>query len=81
MESADPCRISYRKQCYLGLELLEIVVALASEVKQFVGLRAALHERLQWLYWVPRVLLFLGIIQLLLDICFTLQMAVESRLR
>lgn len=81
MESADPCRISYKKlQFLLGLEVLEVIVVVTSEALSFVDFRGALVHRLTWLRWVPTCLFILGLMELLLDLFFTLQCATLSRL-
>ena len=47
MESADPCRISYQKLCFLvGLEVLEVIVVVASESMSWFQMRGPLRERL-----------------------------------
>ena len=81
MESADPCRISYKKwKMLMALEALEVIIVVASEVVSFVELRSSLDVRLEWLQWVPPSILTVGLLELLLDIWFTLRMAVQSRL-
>lgn len=80
MESADPCRISYMKlQFLLGLEILEVIVVVASEALSFKDLSGALGERLTWLRWVPTCLLVLGLMELILDMYFTFECAARSR--
>ena len=80
MESADPCRISYQKLRFLlGLEVLEVIVVVASESVSLVQMRGPLRERLTWLQWMPACLLALGLMELALDVYFTLFCAVNSR--
>lgn len=81
VESADPCRISYTKLLFLlSLELLEVIVVLVSESLSYTELQGSLQDRLQCLYWLPRCLLVLGLLQLLLDIIFTVSSASDSRI-
>ncbi len=80
MESASPCRISYKKlRVLLMLIALEAVVVVTAESLSFVYMRAPLKERLTWLQWVPPCLLVLGLVELLLDILYTVDMAAGSR--
>ena len=81
MESADPCRISYKKwKLLLLLEALEVGVVVASEVVSFVELRGALRARLQWLYWIPPCLLTMGLLELLIDVWWTIKLGAWSRI-
>lgn len=81
MESADPCRISYKKwQMLVTFLLLEVIVVVASEVASFRDLSLELQVRLIWLQWLPPCLLTLGLLELLLDVWFTLYLGVRSRI-
>ena len=81
MESADACRISHQKLLFmLGLEVLEVIVVTASESLSFVQMRGPFQERLTWLQWVGPCLLVLGLMELFVDVYFTLNCSVRSRL-
>lgn len=80
MESADPCRMSFRKlRCLLVLALLQTCVLVTAAVLSFLDLRLALSLRLQWLNWSSPCLLALGTLAIALDMYFTAEMAYISR--
>lgn len=80
LESTRPCRISTSKVILvLFLEFIEVAIVFASEILTYIGLNNALRVRIQWLQWTPLCVLILGLMQLSLDACFTLDIVAESR--
>ena len=80
LESADPCRISFRKfRLLLILEALEVFFAIVSEIISFISLRSSLSARFEWLQWVAPSLLAIGFLELILETWHTLSLAARSR--
>ena len=52
----------------------------ASESMSVVQMRGLLRERLTWLQWMPACLFALGLMELALDVWFTLDCALNSRI-
>ncbi len=81
LESADPCRLSKRKMnMILFFELLEFIFLLISEVYSFIELRKALRTSFTWLHWVAPCLLAAGLLELAVDVYFTLAVLAKSRI-
>ena len=79
-ESVDPCRISSRKMnILLSLEMIELCLGLASETISFFQLQSSLQNRLQWLHWAAPCLLTAGLLQLVVEVYFTLAVVAKSR--
>ncbi len=80
LESADPCRISFRKfRLLLILEALEVFFAIVSEIVSFIALRSSLSTRFEWLQWVAPSLLAIGLLELILETWHTLALASRAR--
>ncbi len=77
LESADSCRLSYRK--FRLLEGLEVFFAIVSETVSFFALRSSLNTRFEWLKWIAPSLLAIGLLELILETRHTLVLAAGSR--
>ncbi len=80
LESADPCRISFTKyRIFILLEALEVVVILLSEFFSFSDLKNSLKEGMQWLQWLRNCVLFMRLMEMILDLWLSLRLASASR--